>query len=147
VQLRVALGAAQRPLHYLAILPSMFETVTEGLARAGCTNNARVVLEKPFGRDLASAQHLNRTLLGTKVKKAGESLIGERIELVERNYVPSTPPLPIPGTDAGLKSSSEVNAHTMREMSPRVQRQTKMLRIAQATSRDRQTGSAGQARR
>ena len=61
-QLRTALGAAARPLHYLAIPPSMFETVAEGLAGAGCTNNARVVLEKPFGRDLASAQELNSTL-------------------------------------------------------------------------------------
>jgi glucose-6-phosphate 1-dehydrogenase len=61
-QLRAALGAAERPLHYLAIPPSMFETVAEGLSSAGCTKNARVVVEKPFGRDLASAQELNGTL-------------------------------------------------------------------------------------
>jgi len=61
-QLRQALGNVQRPLHYLAIPPSMFATVGEGLARAGCAKDARVVVEKPFGRDLASARELNRTL-------------------------------------------------------------------------------------
>lgn len=61
-QLRTALGGAARPLHYLAIPPSLFETVVQGLARAGAANNARVVLEKPFGRDLQSALALNRTL-------------------------------------------------------------------------------------
>ncbi len=60
--LREALGNATRPLHYLAIPPSMFATVAEGLAASGCATNARVVVEKPFGRDLASAQELNRTL-------------------------------------------------------------------------------------
>ena len=60
--IRTALGDASRPLHYLAIPPSRFEVVVEGLARAGCTANARVVVEKPFGRDLVSAQELNRTL-------------------------------------------------------------------------------------
>ena len=57
-----ALDGAQRPLHYLAIPPSMFGTVVQGLAHAGCAANARVVVEKPFGRDLASARALNRTL-------------------------------------------------------------------------------------
>ena len=61
-QLRKELGNAQRPLHYFAIPPSLFATVAEGLAKAGCTHNARVVVEKPFGRDLASAQELSRTL-------------------------------------------------------------------------------------
>ncbi len=61
-QLRQALGGARRPLHYLAVPPSMFATVAEGLARAGCVENARVVVEKPFGRDLASAKQLNATL-------------------------------------------------------------------------------------
>src|SRR5215207_4696677 len=61
-RLRKALGDAGRPLHYLAIPPSMFATVTEGLARAGCIDDARVIVEKPFGRDLASAQELNRIL-------------------------------------------------------------------------------------
>jgi glucose-6-phosphate 1-dehydrogenase len=60
--LRRELGDAQRPLHYLAIPPSMFATVVTGVGEAGCANNARVVLEKPFGRDLASAQQLNETL-------------------------------------------------------------------------------------
>jgi glucose-6-phosphate 1-dehydrogenase len=62
VQLRQALGGAARPLHYLAIPPSMFATVVQGLAKAGCAKDARVIVEKPFGRDLASAQALDRTL-------------------------------------------------------------------------------------
>jgi glucose-6-phosphate 1-dehydrogenase len=61
-RLRQALGSAARPLHYLAIPPSMFATVVQGLAKAGCDRGARVIVEKPFGRDLASAQALNRTL-------------------------------------------------------------------------------------
>ena len=61
-QLRKELGNAERPLHYFAIPPSLFATVAEGLAKAGCTHNARVVVEKPFGRDLASAHELSRTL-------------------------------------------------------------------------------------
>ncbi|HUX88843.1 MAG TPA: glucose-6-phosphate dehydrogenase [Chloroflexota bacterium] len=61
-QVREALGTASRPLFYLAIPPSLFGTVVGGLAAAGCTKDARVVLEKPFGRDLASAQELNETL-------------------------------------------------------------------------------------
>ena len=61
-QLRQALGQAQRPLHYLAIPPSVFATVAQGLMKSGCADNARVVVEKPFGRDLNSAQELNRIL-------------------------------------------------------------------------------------
>ena len=61
-RLQQALGSASRPLHYLAIPPSLFETVAAGLAKAGCAKEARVVVEKPFGHDLASAQELNRTL-------------------------------------------------------------------------------------
>jgi glucose-6-phosphate 1-dehydrogenase len=60
--LSTALGGATRPLHYLAIPPSSFPTVVEGLGRSGSARNARVVVEKPFGRDLASAQALNATL-------------------------------------------------------------------------------------
>jgi glucose-6-phosphate 1-dehydrogenase len=60
--LKRALGTAQRPLHYLAIPPSLFPTVIESLAAASCADGARVVLEKPFGRDLESARHLNATL-------------------------------------------------------------------------------------
>src|ERR1044071_9204418 len=51
-----ALGSVARPLYYLAIPPSMFTTVIEGLARFGCVNGARIVIEKPFGRDLTSPQ-------------------------------------------------------------------------------------------
>jgi glucose-6-phosphate 1-dehydrogenase len=61
-QLRAELGAAERPLHYLAIPPSMFPVVVNNLARAGCAQGGRVVVEKPFGRDLKSAQALNRAL-------------------------------------------------------------------------------------
>lgn len=61
-QLRRELGQAKQPLHYLAIPPSLFGTVAEGLAKSGCAENARVVVEKPFGRDLASAQELNEIL-------------------------------------------------------------------------------------
>jgi glucose-6-phosphate 1-dehydrogenase len=62
VRLRQALGAAQRPLFYLAIPPSLFGTVAQGLAQGGCAAQARLIVEKPFGRDLASAQTLNQTL-------------------------------------------------------------------------------------
>ncbi|MEP6883879.1 MAG: glucose-6-phosphate dehydrogenase [Gammaproteobacteria bacterium] len=61
-KLKQALGAAARPIHYLAIPPSMFSSVVQGLAKSGCADNARVIVEKPFGRDLASAQALDRTL-------------------------------------------------------------------------------------
>jgi glucose-6-phosphate 1-dehydrogenase len=63
--LRKELGSAQQPAHYLAIPPVLFGTVVEQLAKAGCTNGARVIIEKPFGHDLLSAQKLNHTLLGT----------------------------------------------------------------------------------
>lgn len=62
-RIRIALGDAKKPMHYLAIPPSLFGDVVKGLGEASCTNNARVVLEKPFGRDLASAKELNTTLL------------------------------------------------------------------------------------
>ena len=60
--LRKALGDAKRPLHYLAIPPSEFATVVQRLAKSGCSQDARVIVEKPFGRDLASSQALNQTL-------------------------------------------------------------------------------------
>jgi glucose-6-phosphate 1-dehydrogenase len=61
-ELARALGGAKRPLLYLAIPPSAFATAIAGLERAGCTATARIALEKPFGRDLASARVLDRTL-------------------------------------------------------------------------------------
>ncbi|HXT20325.1 MAG TPA: glucose-6-phosphate dehydrogenase [Thermoanaerobaculia bacterium] len=61
-RLKTELGSCGAPIHYLAIPPSMFATVVEKLAGAGCTKTARVVVEKPFGRDLASARELNRIL-------------------------------------------------------------------------------------
>ena len=58
--IKAALGNARRPAHYLAIPPSLFETVIEGLGAANLAERARVIVEKPFGRDLASARELNR---------------------------------------------------------------------------------------
>ncbi len=58
--LKAALGDARRPAHYLAIPPALFATVIKGLGAAGLADNARVIVEKPFGRDLASARELNR---------------------------------------------------------------------------------------
>ena len=58
--IKQALGTARRPAHYLAIPPSLFATVIEGLGAAKLAENARVIVEKPFGRDLASARALNR---------------------------------------------------------------------------------------
>jgi len=63
--IRKELGSATHPAHYLAIPPSLFELVVENLASSGCTKDARIIVEKPFGRDLSSAQELNRILLGT----------------------------------------------------------------------------------
>ncbi len=57
--LKLALGKARRPAHYLAIPPALFATVIEGLRAAGLTDHGRVIVEKPFGRDLASARKLN----------------------------------------------------------------------------------------
>jgi glucose-6-phosphate 1-dehydrogenase len=61
--IRKKLGSAQRPAHYLAIPPLLFGPVVEQLAKADCTSGARVIVEKPFGHDLASAHELNRILL------------------------------------------------------------------------------------
>ena len=61
-RLRSALEGARCPLHYLAIPPAMFAVVIEGLGASGCANEARVIVEKPFGRDLPSAQALSATL-------------------------------------------------------------------------------------
>lgn len=59
-RIKQALGRAARPAHYLAIPPSLFPTVISGLGAAGLAEHARVIVEKPFGRDLASARELNR---------------------------------------------------------------------------------------
>ena len=61
-ELKKKLKGAKHPLHYLAIPPSLFEVVTEALAKSGCASGARIVVEKPFGHDLASSQELNKTL-------------------------------------------------------------------------------------
>lgn len=57
------LKTAQRPAHYLAVPPAMFETVVKNLTHCGCTTEARIIVEKPFGHDLESARHLNQVLL------------------------------------------------------------------------------------
>jgi glucose-6-phosphate 1-dehydrogenase len=61
-ELRSVLGDAKAPLHYLAIPPSLFGTVAENLAKSGCGENARIVVEKPFGRNLETAIELSNTL-------------------------------------------------------------------------------------
>jgi glucose-6-phosphate 1-dehydrogenase len=61
-QVRKELGSAKHPIHYLAIPPTLFGEVMQQLKTAGCADGARIVIEKPFGRDLASAQELNRTV-------------------------------------------------------------------------------------
>lgn len=63
--LRKELGQAERPAHYLAIPPQMFALVVANLEQSGCADGARVLVEKPFGRDLASARELNGILLKT----------------------------------------------------------------------------------
>jgi len=63
-RLRRAIGAAERPLYYMAIPPSLFGPVVEALRHTNCTRDGRLVIEKPFGRDLASAEQLNRTIRG-----------------------------------------------------------------------------------
>jgi glucose-6-phosphate 1-dehydrogenase len=68
--IRKELGPASRPAHYLAIPPILFGLVVEQLAKSGCNNGARVIVEKPFGRDLDSAQELNRILLGVFDEKS-----------------------------------------------------------------------------
>ncbi|HEV7924872.1 MAG TPA: glucose-6-phosphate dehydrogenase [Verrucomicrobiae bacterium] len=64
------LGSAEQPAYYLAIPPAAFGTVVEQLSRTECARNARVIIEKPFGRDLPSAQALNQILLQTFDEKS-----------------------------------------------------------------------------
>jgi glucose-6-phosphate 1-dehydrogenase len=64
------LGQSQRPAYYLAIPPSAFAIVVEQLSKTGCTRNARMIIEKPFGRDLPSARELNAILLQSFDEKA-----------------------------------------------------------------------------
>jgi glucose-6-phosphate 1-dehydrogenase len=68
--IRQQLGASEHPAHYLAIPPVLFGLVVEQLGKAGAAKGARVIVEKPFGTDLASAQELNRILLGTFDEKS-----------------------------------------------------------------------------
>jgi glucose-6-phosphate 1-dehydrogenase len=68
--IRRELGPARRPAHYLAIPPLLFGAVVEHLAQSGCTQGARIIIEKPFGHDLASARDLNRVLHAILDEKA-----------------------------------------------------------------------------
>jgi glucose-6-phosphate 1-dehydrogenase len=68
--LRRELGSAQHPAHYLAIPPAMFGLVVDQLGKSSCATGARLIVEKPFGRDLASARALNRILLGNFAEAA-----------------------------------------------------------------------------
>jgi glucose-6-phosphate 1-dehydrogenase len=68
--IKLALGKAQRPVHYLAIPPSLFATVINNLGAAKLAQHARVIVEKPFGRDLASARELNRVAQSVFPEKA-----------------------------------------------------------------------------
>lgn len=70
VELRKQLGGAERPAHYLAIPPALFGLVVTQLHASGCGEGARVIVEKPFGRDLASALALNKTLLAAFDEKS-----------------------------------------------------------------------------
>jgi glucose-6-phosphate 1-dehydrogenase len=69
-EIRKQLGNCGRPAHYLAIPPALFGLVVEQLGKSNCTNGARVIIEKPFGTDLASARALNAILLGTFPEQA-----------------------------------------------------------------------------
>jgi glucose-6-phosphate 1-dehydrogenase len=64
-KLRTELGKAEHPAHYMAIPPVLFGTVIEQLVKSGCAKGGRIIVEKPFGDDLASAQALNRILLSS----------------------------------------------------------------------------------
>ncbi len=73
--IRKELGSAERPAHYLAIPPALFGLVVEQLTKARCTNGARVIVEKPFGHDLVSAQQLNQIRRTSEFKAGGHSTI------------------------------------------------------------------------
>lgn len=64
-QIKKELGEARYPTHYLAIPPALFEVVVTNLGKSGCAEGARVIVEKPFGTNLASARELNKILLNT----------------------------------------------------------------------------------
>ena len=67
--LRKQLGNAEHPAHYMAIPPVLFGTVVEQLVKSGCAKGGRIIVEKPFGNDLASAQALNKILLSSFAEK------------------------------------------------------------------------------
>ena len=68
--LRRELGEARHPLHYLAVPPALFGEVVTNLRTSGCADGARIIVEKPFGRDLASATALNETVHGAFAEPA-----------------------------------------------------------------------------
>ena len=68
--IRRELGSAKRPTFYLAIPPLLFGPVVEQLEKSGCAAGSRIIIEKPFGTDLVTAQELNRILIGTFPEKS-----------------------------------------------------------------------------
>ena len=64
-KIRRELGASKNPAHYMAIPPKLFGDVVTKLGQSGCADGARIIVEKPFGTDLASARKLNQILLKT----------------------------------------------------------------------------------
>ena len=109
-------GKAGLPLHYLAIPPSAFPTVIRGLAASSCAENARVVVEKPFGRDLESARSLNETLHQDFPEPA------DGVEL--RPQPDSEPPAQCKGTER-----EDVDQQMLREVEPDVRRRH-VLRVS-----------------
>jgi len=79
-ELRQQLGEAQRPLHYLAVPPSLFTIVAEELAKSGCAENARLVVEKPFGHDRETARTLSHliSLAYEKIRLLAEARDGRQ---------------------------------------------------------------------
>ena len=79
-ELRRKLGNAKRPTHYLAIAPSLFETVVHRLGESGCAEGARIVIEKPFGQDLATAKTLNGVVHGAQTLRLALELCRDPLD-------------------------------------------------------------------
>jgi glucose-6-phosphate 1-dehydrogenase len=106
--LRQVLGDAKHPVHYLAIPPSMFETVVEQLSKSDSARGARVVIEKPFGRDLASARELNRVLhsgFPETAISASITISARKPSTTSSRSASQTPSSSRSGTDATYRTS------------------------------------------
>jgi glucose-6-phosphate 1-dehydrogenase len=95
-ELRRELGDAKHPLHYLAIPPTLFETVIHQLGDSGCADGARVIIEKPFGRDLTTAQELNSVMHRVAPQETFRA-------------PPDRRPAEPPGTKVGFSSTTNEN--------------------------------------